>query len=109
MNKRIAIVAVLGLVAAGAVTINSQVFASAAIVEDLGICGDDETNSVFVITNNKSGNMMFSCQGSTAVGPPEVTILKNSGICDGLGLGPAFRDHIIWNPKGNFSVTCNWK
>ena len=102
MKKRFAIVAVMGLIAAGALTFNSQVYARADVSFDIGIC-PGESSSIFVITNNASGNGVLSCRGTTASGPSKLTVLRNTGIC----VGPLIHTEVLtWHPNGNYSLIC---
>ena len=108
MKKRLMILAVLALVGAGTMTFNYQVFASADVFHNLGVC-PEESGSNVVLTNNNSGNIAFSCRGNLSPGPAKVIVLKNTGICDGIGFGTAFTEHFTWHPNGKFTLTCIWK
>lgn len=81
--------------------------APAYVFKDQGVC-DGENGSTVVIANNGK-NAMFSCRGTNEDGFPELTVLKNTGVCDGLGLGSAHRDQIVLHPSGNYSIGCTWK
>ena len=103
MKKRLSVILMCCFVGLGLVSFTTYVDAAADVIMDGGFC-DDETSSVAVVTNNKNGNVILSCRGTTTFIVDSAVVFKNTGFCAG-----AFQETVVVRPAGLYSLICTFK